>query len=133
MRELETEFARLQNDVRKQRDYNQKKAAYRDELQDDIAELRSNNDMLKAHLEKVRADNVRMSCVVDNQSMTVEDKKRVETECRELEEAIQMNQACCDAWSKTLYADDLKIAKVKKELKSKCIAYNTSIMEYSNR
>jgi chromosome segregation ATPase len=132
MRELETEVASLQNDVKKQQDSVQKKDAYRNEVQDNIAKLLSINSMLKAHIEKVRAEISRMSHVVDNQSMTVEDKKRVETECRQLEEFIQMNQACCDACSKTVYADDLKIAKVKNELNGRCIAYNTSIMEYSN-
>ncbi|XP_023725049.1 kinetochore protein NDC80 homolog isoform X3 [Cryptotermes secundus] len=132
MRELETIAASLQNDVKKQQDCVQKKDAYRNELQDNIAKLSSNNDMLKAHTEKVRADILRMLHIVDSQSITVEDKKQIETECRQLEETIQMNQACCDAWSKTMYADDLKIAKVKNELKSRCIAYNTSIMEYSN-
>jgi nicotinate-nucleotide pyrophosphorylase len=70
--------------------------------------------------------------MVDNLCITVEDKKQIECECRQLEETIQMNQACCDAWSKIVYLDDLKIAKMKNELNSKFIAYNTSIMEHSN-
>jgi kinetochore protein NDC80 len=131
MRELETEATSLQNDLKKQQDYVQKKDAYRNELQDNIAKLSSNNDVLKAHTENVRSDISRMLQIVDNQNITVEDKKQIETECRELEETIKMNQACCDAWSKTVYADDLKIAKMKNELNSKCIAYNTSIMEHS--
>jgi SMC interacting uncharacterized protein involved in chromosome segregation len=132
MRELETEFASLQNDLKKQQDCLQKRDTYRNELQDNIAKLLSSNDTLRANIEKVKADISRMSHVVDNQSITLEDKKRIETECRELEETIQMNQACCDAWSKNVYADDLRIAKVKNELNSKCIAYNTSLMEHSN-
>jgi SMC interacting uncharacterized protein involved in chromosome segregation len=132
MRELETEAASLQNDLKKQQDCVQKKDAYRKEVQDNITKLSSKNYMLKAHTEKVRADISRLLHVVDNQSITLEDKKQIDTECRQLEETIQMNQACCDVWSKTVYADDLKIAKVKNELNSRCIAYNTSIMEYSN-
>lgn len=132
MRELETEAASLQNDLKKQQECVQKKDAYRKEVQDSITKLSSNNDMLKAQTEKTRADISRMLHIVDNQSITVEDKKQIETECRQLEETIQMNQACCDAWSKTVYADDLKIAKVKNELNRRCIAYNTSIMEYRN-
>jgi chromosome segregation ATPase len=132
MRELETESASLQNDLKKQRDSVREKDAYRNELQDNIAKLVSNNDMLKSHTEKVREDISRISHAVDNQSMTVEDEKRIETECRQLEEEIQMNQACCDSWSKTVYADNLKIAKVNSELKSRCIMYNTSVMEHCN-
>lgn len=132
MRELESEVASLQNDVKKQQDCVQKKDAYRNEVQDNIAKLLSNNDMLRAHTEKVRADISKMLRVVDSQSITVEDKKQIETECRQLEETIQMNQACCDAWSKTVYVDDLKIAKLKYELKNKCIMYNTSIIEHVN-
>jgi SMC interacting uncharacterized protein involved in chromosome segregation len=130
--ELETEVASLQNDFKKQQDCVRKRDAYRNELQDNIAKLSSSNDMLEARIEEVRADISRMLHVVENQSITVEDKKQIETECRQLEETIQVNQACCDAWSKTVYADDLKIAKLKNELNSRCIVYNTTVMEYSN-
>jgi SMC interacting uncharacterized protein involved in chromosome segregation len=132
MEELEAKAASLQNDLKKQQVCVQEKDAYRKELQDNIAKLSSSNDMLKVHTEKARAEISRMLHIVDSQSITVEDKKQIETECRQLEETIQMNHACCDAWSKTVFADDLKIAKVKNELIRRCIAYNTSIMEYSN-
>jgi len=34
--------------------------------------------------------------IVDNQSITFEDRKQTETEYRELEESADMDRACCD-------------------------------------
>jgi chromosome segregation ATPase len=132
MRDLDTEAISLQNELEKQQDLVQKRYSYRNELQDKITKLNFKHDMLKARNEKRQADISKMKHVVDNQRITLEDKKRIESECRQLQETIRVNQACCDAWSKAVYADDLKIAKMKNELTSKCIAYNTSIMENRN-
>jgi hypothetical protein len=72
------------------------------ELQDKIAKLNSNHEVLKARNEKRQADISRMKHIVDNHRITTEDKKRIESECRQLEETIRVNQACCDAWSKSV-------------------------------
>jgi SMC interacting uncharacterized protein involved in chromosome segregation len=132
MRELDAAAADILNDSKKQQDCIQKRIACRSEWQDKIKKLSSDNDMLDKNIEKLRADISRMKHVVDNQSISPDDKKRIESECRQLEEAFQMNWACCDAFSKTVYADELKIAKMKNEWNSKCIAHNTSILEHRN-
>jgi hypothetical protein len=49
------------------------------------------NDVLKARIKKVQAEIPRMKHVVNNQTITLDDKK-LESDCRELEETIQLNQ-----------------------------------------
>jgi SMC interacting uncharacterized protein involved in chromosome segregation len=132
LRDLEAGAASLLNELKKQQDCVKEKENYKNELHDKIAKLLSNNDVLKARIKKAQADILRMKHVVENQTITLEDKKRIESECIELQETIRMNEAFCDALSKNIYSDDLKIAKLKNELNSKCIEYNLSIMEYAN-
>ena len=122
----------FQNDLKKLEDSVQKKYTYRDELQDCIDKRSSKVTGLSEHFKNVQADILRMKHTVDNQTFTLEDKKRIETECRELEESIHMDRACCDTYLKAVYADDLQIAKMTNESKSRNVAYSASIVECSH-
>jgi len=46
-----------------------------------------------------------MRHIVDNQSITLEERKQTEQEYTELEESIEIDQVCCDANLKSVYAD----------------------------
>lgn len=66
--------------------------------------------------------------IVDNQNITLEDKKQTEIEYREFEESTDMDRACCDTCLKSVYADDLQIAKLMNEWKTNKIAYSTTVI-----
>jgi len=64
-----------------------------------------------------------MRHIVDNQSITLEERKQAKQEYRELEESIEIDRACCDAYLKSAYADDLQIARLRSESRANDIAY----------
>jgi hypothetical protein len=45
-----------------------------------------------------------------------------------LEESIEIDQACCDAFLKSVYADDLQIAKLRSESRADDVAYSATFI-----
>lgn len=74
---------------------------------------------------------MRMRHIVDNRKVTLEETKQAEQEYRELEESIEIDWACCDAYLKSVYADDLQTAKLRSESRAKNVAYSATLIEYS--
>lgn len=66
--------------------------------------------------------------IVDNQSITLEDRKQTETEYRKLEESTDMDRAYCDSYLKLVYADNLQIAKLMNESKTNEVADNATLI-----
>jgi hypothetical protein len=66
--------------------------------------------------------------IVDNQNITLEDKKQTEMEYKELEESTDMDRACCDTCLTSVYADDLQIAKLMNESKTNKVAYSATVL-----
>jgi hypothetical protein len=79
-------------------------------------------------LEILMLESVGRINIVDNQSITLEDRKQTEMEYRELEESTDMDQACCDTCLKLVYADDLQIAKLMNESKTNNVAYSATLI-----
>jgi len=66
--------------------------------------------------------------IVDNQSITFEDRKQTEMEYRKLEESTDMAWACCDTHLKSVYRDDLQIAKLMNESKTNEVAESATLI-----
>jgi SMC interacting uncharacterized protein involved in chromosome segregation len=130
--EQERAVTSFQSDLKKLQNCVQENYTYLDELENSIDKRSSKLNGLSESIERTKADILRKRDIVDNQTVTHEDKKRMETECRELEESIDIDRACCDTYLKSIYADDLQIAKIINESKSRNVAYNTTLIEYSN-
>ena len=122
----------FQNDLKKLQNFVQEKYTYLSELEDSIERWSSKLNGLSESIESAKANVLRMRHVVDNQSTTLEDRKQIEKEYRELEESIDMDRACYDTYMKSVYADDLQIAKLINESKTNSVAYNATLIEYSN-
>jgi chromosome segregation ATPase len=132
MTEEEREVTSFQNDLKKQQSYIQLKHTYLSELEDSIEKWSSKLNGLNERIESAKADILRMRHILDNQSVTLEDRKQAEKEYRELEETIEMDRACCEAYLKSVYADDLQIAKLINESRANNVAYSAALIEYSN-
>jgi hypothetical protein len=48
-----------------------------------------------------------------------------------LEESTEMDSACCDAYLKLVYADDLQIDKLRSESRANSVAYSATLIEYN--
>jgi len=132
MTEEERELTSFQNDLKKQQSYIQLKHTYLSELEDSNEKWPSKLNGLNEGIESAKADILRMRHNLDNQSINLEDRKQAEKECRELEEIIEMDRACCEAYLKSVYADDLRIAKLINESRANIVAYSAALIEYSN-
>jgi hypothetical protein len=66
--------------------------------------------------------------IVDNHSITLEDRKQTGTEYRKFEESTDMDRACCDTHLKSVYADDLQIAKLMNESKTNEVADSATLI-----
>jgi SMC interacting uncharacterized protein involved in chromosome segregation len=130
--EQEREITSFQNDLKKQQNFAQELYAYESQLDNSINKWSSKPNELGESIESAKADILRMRNIVDNQNITLEDRKQAEKEYRELEESIEMDQAFCDACLKSMYADDLQIAKLVNESKANNAAYSATLIEYSN-
>lgn len=131
MAEQKRAIISFQNDLKKIKNFVQEKYTYLSELEDSIDKWSSKLNRLSVRIENAKADIFRMIHIVDNQSITLEERKRAEPEYRELEESTEINRACCDAYLKSVYADDLQTAKLRSELRANDVAYSATITEYS--
>jgi len=132
MAEEERAVTSFQNDLKKLQNFVQAKYTYLSELEDSIEKWSSKMNGLNERIESAKAEILRMRHILDTQSITLEDRKQAEKEYRELEESIEMDRACCDAYLKSVYADDLQIAKLIKESRANNVAYSAALIEYSN-
>jgi SMC interacting uncharacterized protein involved in chromosome segregation len=132
MEEEERAVTSLQNDIKKLQNFVQSNATYLSELEDSIEKWPSKMNGLNERMKSAKAEILRISHILDTQSITLEDRKQAEKEYIELEESIEMDQACCDAYLKSVYADDLQIAKLIKESRANNVAYSAALIEYSN-
>ena len=132
MAEEERAVTSFQNDLKKLQNFVQAKYTYLSELEDSIEKWSAKLHGLNERTESAKADILRMRHVLDNQSITLEDRKQAEKEYRELEEIIEMDRACCEAYLKSVYADDLQIAKLINESRANSVAYSAALIEYSN-
>jgi SMC interacting uncharacterized protein involved in chromosome segregation len=130
--EEEKPLKSLQTDLKKLQNFVQAKYTYISELEDSIEKWSSKLNGLNERIESAKADILRMRHVLDNQSITLEDRKQAEKEYRELEESIEMDRACCEAYLKSVYADDLQIARLIKESRANNVAYSATLIEYSS-
>ena len=122
----------FQNDFKKLQNFVQAKYTYLSELEDSIEKWSSKLNGLNERIESAKADVLRMRHTLDNQNLTLEDRKQTEKEYRELEESIETDRACCDAYWKSVYADDLQIAKLINESRANNVAYSAALIEYSS-
>jgi SMC interacting uncharacterized protein involved in chromosome segregation len=130
--ERETAVTTFQNDVKNLQNFVQGQNTYLSELEDSISRWPSKLNELSKSIESAKADILRMRHIVDNQSITLEGRKQAEKEHRELEESIEMDQACCDAYLKSVYADELQTAKLLTEIKANNVDFSATLIEYSN-
>ena len=132
MEEEERAVTSFQNDLKKLQNFVQAKCTYLSELEGSIEKWFSKLNGLNERIESAKAKILRMRRTLDTQSITLEDRKQAEKEYRELEESIEMDRACCEAYWKSVYADDLQIAKLINESRANNVAYSAAIIEYSN-
>jgi SMC interacting uncharacterized protein involved in chromosome segregation len=132
MAEEERAVTSFQNDLKKLQNFVQAKYTYQSELEDSIGKSSSKMNGLNESIESAKAEILRMRHILDTQNITLEDRKKGVQEYRELEESIEMDRACCDAYLKSVYADDLQIAKLIKESRANNVAYSAALIEYSN-
>jgi SMC interacting uncharacterized protein involved in chromosome segregation len=130
--EQERAVTTFQNDLKKLQNFVQEQNTYLSELEDGIIKWSSKLNGLNKSIESAKADILRMRHIVDNQSITLEGRKQAEKEHRELEESIEMDQACCDAYLKSVYADDLQLVKLLTESKANNVDFSATLIEYSN-
>jgi SMC interacting uncharacterized protein involved in chromosome segregation len=129
--EQERAITSFQNDLKKLQNFVQEQYTYQNQLEDSINKWSSKLNGLSESIESAKADILRMRDIVDNQNVTLEDRKQAEKEYRGLEESTEMDQACCDAYLKSAYADDLQIAKLVNESKANNIAYSAMLIDGS--
>jgi SMC interacting uncharacterized protein involved in chromosome segregation len=129
--EQERAVTSFQNDLKKLQNFVQEKYTYLSELEDSTDKWSSKPNRLSECIKSIKADILRMRHTVDNQSITLEDRKQAEQEYRELEESTEMDRACCDAYLKMVYADNLQIAKLRSELRTNDVAHSATLIEYS--
>jgi SMC interacting uncharacterized protein involved in chromosome segregation len=132
MAEEEERVTTFQNDLKKLQNFVQAKYTYLSELEDSIENCSAKLHGINERIESAKADILKMRHILDNQSITLEDRKQAEKEYRELEESIEMDRACCEAYLKSVYADDLQIAKLINESRANSVAYSAALIEYSN-
>jgi len=129
--EHERTVTSFQNDLNKLLNFVQEKYTYLSELEDSMDKRSSKLKRLSECIESSNANILRMRHIVDNQSITLEEKKQAEQEYRELEESTEIDRACCDAYLKSVYADDLQIAKLRSESRANNVVYSATLIEYS--
>jgi SMC interacting uncharacterized protein involved in chromosome segregation len=122
----------FQSDLKKKQHSVREKYTYLGQLEDISNKHLSKIRWRSESIENKKAENLRLRHTVDNQTVTLEDKRRIETERRELEESLDMEQNYNDTYLKSVYADDLQLAKITNESKNKAVAYSATLIEYSN-
>jgi len=129
--EQERAVTSFQNDLKKLENFVHEKYTYLSKLEDNIDKWSSKPNRLSERIESAKADILRMRHTVDNHSITLEERKQAEQEYREMEESTEMGTACCDACLKLVYADDLQIAKLRRDSKANSFAFSAALIEYS--
>jgi SMC interacting uncharacterized protein involved in chromosome segregation len=132
MAEEERAVRSFQNDLKKLQNFVQAKYTYLRELENNIEKWFSKLNGLNERIESAKGEILRMRHILDTQTITLEDRKQAEKEHRELEESIEMDRACCDAYLKSVYADDLQVAKLINESRANNVAYSAALIEYSS-
>jgi len=132
MTEEERAVTSFQSDLKKLQNFVQAKYSYLSELEDSIEKRFSKLNGLNERIESAKAESLRIRHILDTQSITLEDRKQAEKEYTESEESIEMDRACCDAYLKSVYADDLQIAKLINESRANSVAYSAALIEHSS-
>jgi len=132
MTEEERVVINFKSDLKKLQNFVQAKYTYLSEVEDSIEKRFSKLTGLIERIESAKAEILRMRHILDTQSITLEDRKQAEKEYRELEESVEMDRACCDAYLKSVYADELRVAKLMNESKANSVAYSAALIEYSS-
>ncbi|XP_069681700.1 kinetochore protein NDC80 homolog [Periplaneta americana] len=105
---------------------------YRKELEKTKVALLQSIQTLNTHKQNTLSNISRLSDLVKNQRISMEDKRKIEADIMELENTNIELQNQFDLWSKKVYSDDLQIAKLSSDLNNRKTKHEELLLEHAS-